>query len=161
MPRYLAIYLLFALPSCTCNDLAGPGAQLTQAARDLEQTPSLQLQGGRLQITHLKLTRITAEPELTPPRVVFSLDLEGQLQSGPRLSVLGVERQPMVLKGSVFVVQGPLFPGLQAALRAMPPLPANRLVMRLELHAATVTAELADGTRQSVTLSLSPDGGAR
>ena len=64
-------------------------------------------------------------------------------------------------EGSAFVARGPLFPALQAALQAMPELHARRLVMRLELHTATVTAELADGSRQSLTLSLSPDGGAR
>lgn len=162
LSRYVAIYLILAIPGCTCNDLAGPEAQLTRAAHALEQRQELELGGERLAVRRLRLTRLTPEPELHPPRVVFQLDLEGTLASGTRLSVLALERQPMVWREGAFVPQGPLFPALQAALARLPPLHAERLVMRVELRAAQVTAELPGGARQSFTVelpALSPDGG--
>ena len=167
MNRYIPIYLIMgALSSCTCAQLAGPDEQLREAAKGFEKLNEQMLGDGRiLHIQKLQITRITPEPELDPPQVAFSYDLEGSLQLSLtsdlfiKVSALGVEKVPMVRSDDGWRPQGTAFPRLAAVL----PLLAAQYpgwVFYLRVDLDKVQAAVVNGSeRKTVTLLSQPDGG--
>jgi len=154
----LALALVWG--GCTCTRIAGPAAQLVEAARGFSNLKSLP--GSALAIQHLEISRITAEPELAPPRVVFSFDLEGALDGVP-VSALGVEKVPMAYRGSRWQPQGSPLPRLEQTLAALRPRSQGvvRWLIRVDVGKVEVTEERAGGARKGVRLVESPDGGVQ
>lgn len=160
----ITLALLAAFAGCTCTDIAGPDAQLREAARGFEQLRSLPALG--LSISRLQITRITPEPDLKPPRVVFSFDLDGSID-GVKVSAIGVERTPMALEdGRWTAVNGDPLPNLAAVLstlhaRSHP----SRLLIRTDVGKTLVTEEFAPGqgpggdARRQLELDARADGG--
>lgn len=157
MSIVLALWASFA--GCTCTEIAGPDAQLREAAKSFGSLRQLPEAG--LGIQHLQVTRITPEPELQPPRVVFSYDLDGAVMREGHpvaVSAIGVERLPMRREDGRYLPIGSPLPNLAATLKALPGAPA-RFLIRVDVGQAEVTAEQSDGGRQSLRLAAAPDGG--
>ncbi|MBS2029881.1 MAG: hypothetical protein JST54_18410 [Deltaproteobacteria bacterium] len=164
---YVWIYLILgALSSCTCAQLAGSDEQLREAAKGFEKLHEQMLVDGRiLHIQKLQITRITPEPELEPPQVAFSYDLEGSLQLSLTsdlsiaVSALGVEKVPMVQRADGWVPQGEHFPRLATVLPVLARSnPAWKWYLRVDLDKAEA-AVVNGADRKSVTLLRQADGG--
>jgi len=145
---------------------AGAGPELAQSARDLHALTAMPVGDRALRIDALGITRITAEPELTPKRVVFSFDLDGRL--GPvAVSALGVERVPMRWEGGRYAPAGLPLPRLAQVLeRLRPALDATdggaavgTVYLRVGVKRVEVTVVRVDRTRRALDFALVPDGG--
>jgi hypothetical protein len=124
---------LLGFSSCTCNQLAGPDAQLKMAGHEMQQLTSIPLGNGlpALSVKRLEVTRMVPEPDLQPPRLDCTVDLDGAIERSPsdavfagapsqvQVSYLGVERIPMKSEGANFVPAGPALPELVAVLNVL------------------------------------------
>jgi len=156
----LALAVALVWGGCTCTRIAGPAAQLVEAARGFSNLKALP--ASALVIQRLEITRVTAEPELSPPRVVFSFDLEGSA-NGVAVSALGVEKVPMAYRDSRWQPVGSPLPRLEQTLAVLRPRSAGvvRWLIRVDVGKVEVTEELTGGARKVVRLTESPDGGVQ
>jgi len=165
--RHILIWLVLgALSGCTCAQMAGSDEQLREAAKGFEKLHEQVLPDGRiLHIRKLQITRITPEPDLDPPEVAFSYDLDGslQLQRQSELSIavsaLGVEKVPMIRREGGWAPKSDAFPRLAALLPVLATShPAWTWYLRSDLDKAEV-AVVNGPSRESVTLLRQADGG--
>ena len=119
--RRAALVLLFA--GCTCQHLAGPGAELTQAAHELGHPQKLAVDAqSTLELTRVEVTRVLAEANHQPPRLVFTLDADGSITSpagAVAVSEVGLERVPMKQVDGEWVPEGVAFPALAGVVEAL------------------------------------------
>ena len=118
---------LLGLASCTCNTLAGQGAQIEQFGRELVSLRHLDLPGGlpQVELSQVLPSRLFAEPDLRPPRLVCTVDVEGTTTAAGHpsqrvvVSDVGLERIPVQLSDRAVLAAGSPLPGLAGVLSAL------------------------------------------
>lgn len=160
MRRALAPLLaLLLLPDCTCASLGSEEAQMEQVGRDTVRLTDLPFgePARHLAIHRVSVSHLVAQPFSRPPKVIFTIDLDGSLELAAgrtvEVGVVGVERLGLVPGAFGWTATNPRLPALAAtlslltdrALREARPVSAWRI--RLEPERVEVAEEQPNGGR--------------